>query len=95
MNSVIVLIYPNMRCAFANLVKLLKHRHKQSSVLNSPHVPIHEVDLSLFPRMIESVLTPGCGVQVQVDTHSILPRPPEDAQDVLPRCPSKEGFLVR
>ena len=65
--------------------------HRPLGVCNT-HVPIQEVDGSEAARVVVAVLGTRHGVQFQVHAQTVLARPLDREEDVIPRLIGEEGF---
>lgn len=62
--------------------------------IRDAHDSIEEVDRAQLARMVVPVLTPWHGVQVEVDSESVLARPGDGEEEVLPADEREEGLAV-
>lgn len=62
--------------------------------IRKAHRSCHKVHVRQLARVVEPVLAPWNGVQVQVDTDTILSTPPKQTQEILPADLREEGLVV-
>lgn len=62
--------------------------------IRKAHRSYHKVHVRQLARVVEPVLAPWNGVQVQVDTDTILSTPPKQTQEILPADLREEGLVV-
>ena len=60
--------------------------------IRDAHVPVQEVDSPESARVVVAVLRPGHRVQLEVHADSVLARPLQREQDVVPRLLLEERF---